>query len=225
MVATAANPSTRGSRTTDAVNGSDSVSAGTDQLNEQVSQPDAGQAAKYAEHQTLGEDLRHEPRATRAERGPDGHFLSPRHAFRQKKIGDVRAGNQQDHDDRAKADGDRLSKSARHETLIEWVEGDAPIAFERGLERREPIADGFHLFACLLQRHTAPQPADGAEPVVAARHLIRREHDRLPEAGIEAIEAAGRQNPDDLVRLAIEHDVAMQNVRIACESALPHRVR
>ena len=110
------------------------------------------------------------------------------------------------------------------ETLIEWVDGDAPVAFERRLERREAIADGPHLFARLIQRHAAPQPADGAEPVVAARHLVRREHDRLPEAGIDAIEAAGRQNPDDLVRLAIEHDVAMQNIWIACEPALPHRV-
>ena len=110
------------------------------------------------------------------------------------------------------------------EILIERVERDAPIAFERRLQRPEAIAHRLHFLTRLIERHAAPETADGAEPMIAARALIRREHDRLPEAGIHAIETAGRQHPDNLVRLAVEHDVAMQNGGIACESALPHRV-
>jgi hypothetical protein len=57
--------------------------------------------------------------------------------------------------------------------------------------------------------------------MIAARALLRCEDDRLPEALEGTIEAAGRQDPDDLVRLAVEHDVVIQDRPVAAETCLP----
>ena len=51
--------------------------------------------ARSAEQQTLGQQLRDEPPASRAERFANRHFFLPRRRAGEHEVGDVRAGNQQ----------------------------------------------------------------------------------------------------------------------------------
>jgi hypothetical protein len=118
--------------------------------------------------------------------------VAGRDAFGQEQIRDVRRRDQQDHDDRAERDEDGLPKTAPDEIPIERLDGHAPLLLEGRLERREARADGLHLFPCLIQRDSAPEATHGAEPVVAAGALLRREDNWFPEALESTVEAAGR---------------------------------
>ena len=119
---------------------------------------------------------------------------------------------------------DRAAKAVIHEPLGKRVDGDAPLLFPRGLERREAGAHRQHLGLRLFEGHAGPQPPQCAEPVVAAGELFRREHQGLPEAGPAAIEASGGQDADDFMGLAVEDEGAADDRRVATEAVLPDRV-
>ena len=220
----AAKPSTRGSSATDAVDGSDGAISGDRGLDEQVGEADAGQAAeRQSTRLSVSTCATSRPRLapSAARTAISCRRATPLARSRLAMFAEAISRTITTAPNATKIDWRRR---AGDEILIERIDRHAPVAFERRLERRQARADRAHLLARLVQAHAAPEPADGAEPVVAARELIRREHDRLPEAGVLAIEAAGRQNADDLVRLAVEHDVAVRGSpgsppKRACQAA------
>ena len=57
--------------------------------------------------------------------------------------------------------------------------------------------------ACGRVTPRAKTPVD-REPVDVAQQLIGREDERLPELGLVAIEGAGAENADNLVRFAVQ---------------------
>src|SRR5262249_33883952 len=82
--------------------------------------------------------------------------------------------------------------------------------------------DDVHLGARLLERDAGLQPADRTHPVKVARHVRGLEGKRLDDLYGAAVQAvAFVEHAHDLVRLAVENDVAAYDRGIRAETALP----
>ena len=73
---------------------------------QQETHPDGGNgqtrnAASHRQQQAFRQQLPHETSASGADRGPNGEFTPPLDGPNQQQVGHVRAGDQQNHSDRA----------------------------------------------------------------------------------------------------------------------------
>ena len=197
---------------------------GGDETDGEIGERDAAGAAGDRQHHVLGQPLRDDPRAARAERQANRRLAAACRRAREEQVRHVGAGDEQHQRDRR---DERDQRAAR-------------LADNRVLRRHEPHAPalvGFRIRGFELQAHRVElrlrggacdrrlQPSDRHHEAAAARHAGHVVFDRCPHLGVVGGKAeARRHDADDEVRPSLGHDRSTDNRRIAAEQPLPDAI-
>ena len=186
---------------------------------------DAEAAAHHAEHEALHQELTQQRAPAGSQRSPDDQLSAATRSPDQLEMGEVGAGDEQHEAHRAEQ-RQHCRADRGHHRLPQGrcIQPEAPGG-------REPLPDALpeppQLLARLLQRHPAPQAADGAqEVVVVGVHVVAGlEGHRQEELGLPAQpREPGGEHTDDQVRLAVEAERAPEHPEIASEPGAPEGV-
>ena len=201
-----------------------------DRIERDRGEREAADAAEDGDHGALRQQLAQQAAASAAYRHPHRELRGAPRAAGQHQVGDVDARDQQDEQHRA------LEQQQRrlHRFDLARLQRDDARADVRVRARvllGQPGRDGVHLCPRFLERHVRTQPSDHVPPAVAAARsleLLERlgcEEVTLRAAAIEAELEVRAEHPDHGVRLAVQHERAPDDVRLAPEAALPQTVR
>ena len=200
----------------------------------QRQQHSAGRADE-AEHERFCEQRLNQPAALGPERNPHGDLVPPRRRPREEQAGHVAAGDQQ-HEPEERQDDERQQQHFRRrvpEHLFPEREHGGRLAQAAVLLRiaaLELLAQPRHRHLCLLRDVASAKPRDDGEPVrvltiveTAQEQVADRDVQvRLPDRRHRLV--VGRQNADDVDRLAVQVHDSADHCRIAVEPAAPEVV-
>src|SRR5204862_239442 len=170
---------------------------------------DSAQTRDDREHDALGQKLPDQAASSGAERRADRHFLLSYSAAREKKVGDIRASNQQNSGDGGKQH-DQRELEVVHQELLKRPYARRSIGVRFRIRDAKAAGDRRELCLRLLERHAGAEVPDGIKKSGAAfGHPLRDERfggkrrpDRNP-LGLNWKLKRGRENDDDRVRMAI----------------------
>src|SRR5262245_45372820 len=183
----------------------------------------AQRSAEDRQQQAFGQQLPRQPEASRAQCRAHGEFLAPRLATRERQIGHVGAGDEQDEADRAQQQPERSANIAHHfiqqrrDEDSHLVVLDRILAPQRGgdlIELRLRLFDGNALF----------QTPHHHQEVVATLSLIFRQARRRPDFVSGGKLKLRRRNPDDRMRFSVELDGFSDDRFLAAKAATPQTV-
>src|SRR5262245_40245196 len=191
-------------------------------------QRQSGQAAQPGEQQTLGQQLPDDATAIRAQRSAHGNFPPPPRGARQQQVGNVRAGDQEHHPDRAEQHEQRQTNLAR-ELRAQRNQIHPPAGVEIRVLLLYPAVNSAHLGLRLLQTEAGFDPshrhgATSAPRAILFVNLPGRPYLRLlggQRAGITAPVEARRHHADHRGFIAAQDQFAPDDLRVAAEPPLP----
>ena len=176
------------------------------------------------EHQALRRQLPQQPAAARAKRPPHRQLTFAGGGAREQQVGDVRAGNQQEHADGAE-ERDERGPHVLDDILLQCDGANPhPRRFVDRVLRTQLRGDRFEVGLRLRQCHARLHPAEDREEREVARRLVRVvELQRLPDLrvgheegfGRQPQASRGRQHADDCLITAVEPDATADDRRIA----------
>ena len=140
-------------------------------------------------------------------------------------MGHVRAHDQQHQADGAQEDQQPLPRSAR-DGVAEPDDRRRGVAIGGGKRHRQAGRDPAHVGARVLERHARPQPSEHVEIVGAALgfQIPRREAERHPELRLQWEGKAGRHDPHDLPRDAVDLQQPADDAGVGPEAPGPQPV-
>src|SRR5262245_15742948 len=177
-------------------------------------------SAEERQQQAFGQQLPRQPETARAQCRAHGEFLAPRLAARERQIGHVGAGDEQDEADRAQQQPERSANIAHHFIQQRRDEDghlvvlDRILAPQRGgdlIELRLRLFDGNALF----------QAPHHHQEVVATLSLIFRQARRRPDFVSRGKLKLRRRNADDRMRFSVELDGFSDDRFLAAKAATP----
>ncbi len=189
--------------------------------------------ASCAEHATFDEELRCQRPGAGAQCSAHRHFPAPADATREKEMGDVGAGDQQQQAHGAEQHAQRpLNVAGRRVTQRTHRQfGDFPIL---GVLLRERLGalvrDEGGFLLCQGNRCVGAEASSHLEhPVATVRHVVGRGIKRPPEVYRRACDRlwhdeAPVENADDRDRRAIDADRASEHGSVAAEDPQPESV-
>lgn len=170
--------------------------------------------ARGPEQHTLDRQLARQAKAAAAERGPNGRLTTPLVGSGQKQIGDVHAGDQQQHHDGGHQDPHRVPHPVGHA-------GDQGLPRPRGLDRLAHVDRRLEPFERALEGDAFAKNSDRGTRAGAL-------DERTPQLHVARAERKKRRarghHAHDGPRLAIEIDRRAQDGRIAPEARRPQPV-
>ena len=188
-----------------------------------------GRASHDGEQSIFDEELSHEAGTADAEGLADGDLTAAAGAAGQKQVGDIGAGDEQNHSDYAHQEHDHGGEHAAAAIPPDGNELGAGIVFRMGELARELRGDGGELGLGLPRRDTGGEAGVAAQPVVAPREAARAIH-RLAHGGRQvhlegesedgALETFGGDADDGEVAI-VQADLAADQIRVGGESLLP----
>src|SRR6185312_15581634 len=152
----------------------------------------------------------------------DGDFATAGGGSNHEEVGDVRAGDEEDENNRSEQ-AEECGAQRAHQMLAEWGNGCAFIAVGRGVCGGKTRRDGLHVGLRGGEFNAGTQAAEDVDGVPDARSLCcgveQREWE--PDFTVGGISGAGRKDADDGEGCAIDIDGAANGVRGAVEVTLP----
>src|SRR5580692_4542948 len=190
-----------------------------------------GSASHHAEHDAFEQKVANDAPTAGAKRGADGKLLMAAFSADKKKIGDIRAGDQEHDADRSHQDPEQLADVSNdiltegtnlgaNAGLVKQLYAEAWRRRKAGPHGRDHARDvgvgGF-------KGNSGLEPSDAIVAELAEGSFAAIELERQKELGLFAVEkteAAGH-DADDLMRLAVEGDSTADDGAIGAETALP----
>ena len=143
-----------------------------------------------SEHDAFRQELPDHARAARAERRADGDFSLPRRRSRQKHVGDVGAGNQEDEDDRPEED-EKGRPNVSDDCVLERIDRD--LAVGARILFLEAGGDPCDLRAGGGERDAGFQTGEDPQALALAVGGPRAKHERHPHS-VPVAQNGGKSN-------------------------------
>ena len=193
---------------------------GTDEVNAYRGEQCANQARDGAKHDAFGEQLSHDPSATRSKRRANGHLAPASGAARQRKAGDVGSGDHEHAKHRAAEHPQCQSRLRSDHVKTQWDDADALSSFSRGQLIVQAAGDRAHLRLGLVERHGRSKSSHDEPRLTTAHAAVGRV--RFPHVCIEPRDPEiSREDADDLGRQPVEHEARSDRIVRASETGLP----
>ena len=161
-----------------------------------------------------------------SQRGTNREFAGPPCGAREKQVGDVGTGNEQDEADGAEQD-EQDSPDISYHVRLERHQCDAGAFVGFGISRGKIFSNAVHVRAGLLDADAGFQPPDGvhthSDATVAKGRIIPLANGHVDITGAQARDTAG-SDTDNVVNLAVQGDASPQNFPRRAKFALPHSV-
>jgi hypothetical protein len=185
-------------------------------------------AAHRRQQDALGQQLANDPAAAGADRRTN-RDLAPAHGrAHEQQVRDVRAGDQQDEDDRAQQHPQRRSHVA-DDHLLHRLDAEAALAAERVRKRLAELGGGLLQLRVGGGERDAWLQAAGGEKEVPLHDTVRIDLKGQPDVGRAGLRLDGfrverAQHADHFVRLAVQRQLAADDGGIGAKAPPPEPV-